>query len=326
MLYLAGEDITSKPLDFIYYSVITISTVGYGDFSPSTDVGKMVVAFILVPFGLLFFSSVLVKMGNSYQSLKEIVLNGDIKLRQVENHILLFGWLPNQTESIISLIRENNQKQHIALVSADKELEHPISDLKFTDYVRLENLLNQEEYGRLAIGKAKSIIVNTGDNAQNHLICVALNNYMNNLGTPVDKRPHIVVYSTDIYIQSLLANIGGKIEVVNIFREHMLSRSALFAGSSSCAEALVDPQVSATQFTLKLSDEFKETTFMELYTACKFDLDITVIGVSQEDDPIGNNLVMNPPKEMSISAGMHLFYVASHEVSALEITNQFKGK
>lgn len=41
------------PLDAIYFSVITISTVGYGDFSPQTSIGKLFTIFyVLIGLGI----------------------------------------------------------------------------------------------------------------------------------------------------------------------------------------------------------------------------------------------------------------------------------
>jgi voltage-gated potassium channel Kch len=41
-------------LDSLYFSVITLTTVGYGDFSPKTDAGKLFTIFyILVGLGIL---------------------------------------------------------------------------------------------------------------------------------------------------------------------------------------------------------------------------------------------------------------------------------
>jgi voltage-gated potassium channel len=42
-------------LDSIYFSVITLATVGYGDFSPQTDFGKIFTIFyVLTGIGILF--------------------------------------------------------------------------------------------------------------------------------------------------------------------------------------------------------------------------------------------------------------------------------
>tara|TARA_R110000796_G_scaffold43619_2_gene107101 strand:- start:252 stop:569 length:318 start_codon:yes stop_codon:yes gene_type:complete len=42
-------------IDSIYFSVITLTTVGYGDFSPQTDTGKIFTIFyVITGIGLMF--------------------------------------------------------------------------------------------------------------------------------------------------------------------------------------------------------------------------------------------------------------------------------
>lgn len=41
-------------LDSLYFSVITLTTIGYGDFSPQTDIGKIfTMVYILVGLGII---------------------------------------------------------------------------------------------------------------------------------------------------------------------------------------------------------------------------------------------------------------------------------
>ena len=41
-------------IDCIYFSVITLSTIGYGDFSPTTDAGKLFTIFyIIIGIGII---------------------------------------------------------------------------------------------------------------------------------------------------------------------------------------------------------------------------------------------------------------------------------
>lgn len=43
-----------RPVDAFYFSVVTLTTVGYGDFAPETDVGKLFTAvYVLVGVGIL---------------------------------------------------------------------------------------------------------------------------------------------------------------------------------------------------------------------------------------------------------------------------------
>lgn len=43
-----------SPIDSFYFSFITLATIGYGDFSPSTDLGKLVtVAYSIAGLGIM---------------------------------------------------------------------------------------------------------------------------------------------------------------------------------------------------------------------------------------------------------------------------------
>ena len=57
LLALCGEtDITSGS-NFLYWIMVTASTVGYGDFSPTTAAGKLVTALFVIPLGLKYLRS-----------------------------------------------------------------------------------------------------------------------------------------------------------------------------------------------------------------------------------------------------------------------------
>ena len=59
-LYLVGEtDLTSSFTTFAYYLVVTASTVGYGDLSPTSVAGRWIVILFVIPGGLSLFSALL---------------------------------------------------------------------------------------------------------------------------------------------------------------------------------------------------------------------------------------------------------------------------
>ncbi|KFM99928.1 two pore domain potassium channel family protein [Bacillus clarus] len=44
-----------RPIDALYFSVVTLKTVGYGDFSPQTDFGKIfTILYIFTGIGFVF--------------------------------------------------------------------------------------------------------------------------------------------------------------------------------------------------------------------------------------------------------------------------------
>jgi voltage-gated potassium channel Kch len=56
-------------LDSIYFSIITLTTIGYGDFSPQTDGGKLFTIFyILIGIGIIL--SFINTIYNHYKNIK----------------------------------------------------------------------------------------------------------------------------------------------------------------------------------------------------------------------------------------------------------------
>jgi voltage-gated potassium channel len=52
IFYWLVEDL--RPIDSLYFSVTTLTTVGFGDFSPKTDAGKLfTVVYVLLGVGIL---------------------------------------------------------------------------------------------------------------------------------------------------------------------------------------------------------------------------------------------------------------------------------
>jgi len=75
VFYRLVEDLTW--LDSVYFSVITLTTVGYGDFSPNTNAGKVfTMGYVLVGIGI--FVAVVTEIGaHLVDARKEIANKGN---------------------------------------------------------------------------------------------------------------------------------------------------------------------------------------------------------------------------------------------------------
>jgi voltage-gated potassium channel Kch len=71
-----GEEVISSPIDALYFSVVTITTLGYGEILPKTEAGKIAV-MLQVCLAVLFFAVMLGSIVGKFAS--------EIKIRNKEN-------------------------------------------------------------------------------------------------------------------------------------------------------------------------------------------------------------------------------------------------
>ena len=110
-LSAAGEDdLTGNIVDFVYYYVVTASTVGYGDMSPVTQAGKLIVTFFVIPGGLLVFGAILAKSSQGLQFEWRRIVTGAESYADLKHTTVVIGFVHGNTPDLIKEIRACDQK------------------------------------------------------------------------------------------------------------------------------------------------------------------------------------------------------------------------
>jgi len=146
--------------DSVWWVVVTISTVGYGDKIPVTPVGK-VIAGVIMFFGVAFLSIITAAISSIFvaHKIKEDKGLQEIKLK---DHFLLCGW--NAQAELILAALEREEELHKPVVLINQLSEEAVTDIvarfgglkiKFVrgDFTR-ENILN-----RANVQNARSAII-----------------------------------------------------------------------------------------------------------------------------------------------------------------------
>ena len=119
-----NENITSF-LDAVYWALVTVSTVGYGDISPVTDVGKMV-AMLGIIFGIAMISFVTSVMVSAFaERFDELRTHSSMNaLYELKNVVVLNGYgylgsriahyIKEETDYNCVVIEENKEKSNRA--------------------------------------------------------------------------------------------------------------------------------------------------------------------------------------------------------------------
>lgn len=305
LLRLCGEvDLTSST-DFLYWLAVTASTVGYGDLSPSTSTGRVIVSVYVIPLGLGLFGLGIGRIAAfvSYQWRKGIQ---GLKNLNEEDHILVMGWNGNKTLHLIKLLlRESEHGTHKSIVLCVKrEMENPFPDK--IGFVRVASYSSEEDMDRAGVKNAACIIVdNTDDDITmtSSLYCASQN-----------PDAHIIAYFQQEELGRLLKSHCPNIECMPSVSVEMIAKSAVDPGSSVLHHELLDVDKGMTQYStvysgttsLKVSDIFK--SLKEKY-------DATLIGIGNKEN---GGMRINPNLDSNIEPGSTIYYIADERVMDID--------
>ena len=147
--------------DAVYWAIISMTTTGYGDITPSTPGGR-VVAAVVVLSGLFLLSIVTATVASVFVE-KKIREGKGLETITLKDHLVLCGWNTNAEEVIESLLRAMPaQKVQLVLVNELSEEELESLKFKYRDYnfkFLRGDFAHEDILARANIAKARSAIL-----------------------------------------------------------------------------------------------------------------------------------------------------------------------
>lgn len=162
LLALAGESEMLPPVTYIYWWWTTSTTVGYGDVSPVTDAGRLVVSFFGYPGGIAIFTAVIAKAINSLSAFWRLRMNGLADFSTLAGHTIVVGYHPRRTPRMIEELLSGRPDAEIVLVAREVET-NPDPRIRF---VRAGAASFGPELARAGIAGAKTVLVYADDDDQ----------------------------------------------------------------------------------------------------------------------------------------------------------------
>ena len=155
-------DGVNSVLDAFYFTIVTASTVGYGDIEALTAQARLFTISVLVLGTASFAVALGVLLGPMIEARLAASLGRvrDRQLSQLEDHIIILGW----SELTSQLIEELSEKVHIVVIAREDSGVPDIQNQERTTLVgdpTEENILE-----RARIERAKSVIVATTDDSK----------------------------------------------------------------------------------------------------------------------------------------------------------------
>jgi len=298
-LHLVGEsDLTDSLSVFFYYLIVTASTVGYGDYSPASDLGKWVVSLFIIPSGLGLFAIVIGQLARLFVESWRKGITGKRSLK-MKDHILVLGWNEKRTLDMLGMLLHEEQKRHSIVLCTCSEIENPLPGV--IDFVTVPSYVDAKEMSRAGVSQASCIIIDTPED--DVTLSAAL------FASGKNPNAHLLAYFNNEELSNLLKTHCPNVECIPSVSVEMLAKSAIDPGSSTLHQELLSTTTGMTQYSVVYPSNQNATEFEILFHLFKKQHDAILIAI---DD--GNGLQINPDLKTEINQGMVLFYISDERV------------
>lgn len=267
----------------LYWTFVTIGTVGYGDYSPSTALGMYFTISVIV-FGIGTFALAVESLLEFLVKRQQLRLMGLVNVER-SNHVVICGW----TESTMECIKDIGKEFEIFVIDENEEVRKKVLNNKANfvhgDPTRIKDLEKANVKG------AKSIIVDMESDSHS-IHCI--------LGIrKLDKNVRIIA-EAQRYENIEQIKLAGADQVISPF---VISGRLMYKSIQDGYEAMFVQEVLAEQSNRELKE-------VEVHFGCSLigqtllEADIhektgvVVLGVGEAGD-----LIIDPPRDFVIKEG-----------------------
>ncbi len=306
LLLLAQETQLLAMDQFFYWLMVTASTVGYGDLSPISTAGKLVVAFFTIPMGLSMFALVMGKSGGFLIRQWQKGMRGE-KQMHFKDHIVVIGWNPKRTLYLLDLLQGETQ-QSVArkvLLCSTEQISNPLPDQ--VAYVKVAQFNHLDEMKRACIEQAAVIIIDT------ELDDVTLTTAL--FCANVNPQANLVAYFVDPLLSDLLKKHCPAAECTPSLSVELLVKAAMDPGSSTLHQQLLSVNYGVTQFSISYPDSLPDLPMRKLFNGFKDHYNATVIGMRRSGR---DEVELNPDLQQSVERGCQIYYIAERRIKQLQ--------
>ena len=280
-----------------WWAIVTMTTVGYCDFSPKTPEGRLFAVFIMF-IGISLVSLLTASISSIFVAQKIREGKGLEKLN-LANHLVLCGWNAN-AESVIDSI-QNLNKNHVVkdLVLVNELSAEEVTSIK-NKYQTMNihfvagDFTNEETLDKASISNASTVIIipngSSSEIATHDEKTIFATLTIKSIDTSIRVVAYILHRENLTHIKRAAAD---EVVVSDDYSGHLLASHVIEPGIPQTVNQLMDSNSNGRIKRVLIPDKYIGQNYDELFDYFKKEDNAVLIGICTEDENLGIGAVLS---------------------------------
>jgi len=313
-----GLWITEPAVDItnaMWWSIVTLTTVGYGDISPATPGGRIVGAILMI-LGIGVLGAFTGQVASLLTERKRLKGKGLLVDFHLSGHIIFSGWSP-RAKAVLNTIRADGRGADRPVVLIAEREESPVRDKHLTF---IQGKTNSDTLERANINTADTVICfadpDLDEEARDAKVVLHL--------LTVESLNRDAYTIAEVELASSIEHCrhanADEVIVGSEFTSHLMSRASMDHGISNVISEMMDPRTGMEIFKVPLEASMAGSSFGTVLRRVKEEHDCIVLGIEANHDGT-RHVITNPDLEHEMEAGDFLIVVGDNGTERLKHQN-----